>query len=488
MKHKNLALTLGVIFTSTLILLFSCRKINESTTLGDGVIPPVDNIHTFDTLLDVEAYNDTFTVATDSTLYGNIYEHFVGHIENDPFFGKTDAQLYLQLKPSSFKYRFQNVKDSLHLDSVVLVLDYIDSYGDSTVSQTLNVYEVAQSADFRDDTSYRLRQTPLATAGLLGSRTLVPATLKDTARSYKDTSARQLRIRLDDAFGDRLLQYDSSAGNAYSGDSAFNTKLKGFAITASGGNALMSINLGGANTKLAIYYKDDNNDAPVNQWDTAVAYFSFAGNSNSASAQFIQRDYSGTALAASVGGTTPDDIVYIQTTPGTFARIKVPGLAAIPNCVVHKAELVMEQVYDIKDSTFPNRLLFLDAYDPTTPRFKTLPYDFQFDNTGGANLAAFGVSPVNATNSTGNNIKVWRFDISRYVQHVVNDSEPLYDLRLFAPLYTVDYYQPFPGVTGSLQPVSVNSAAAAGRVRLYGGDATRTNPQRMRLRVVYSKI
>ena len=68
MKYKHLAIALGTIFTSLLILLFSCKKINDSTSLGGGLIPPVDNISTFDTTLEVHAFNDTFNILTDTTL------------------------------------------------------------------------------------------------------------------------------------------------------------------------------------------------------------------------------------------------------------------------------------------------------------------------------------------------------------------------------------------------------------------------------------
>lgn len=49
--------------TAVAILFSGCRKINDATTLGDGLIPPVDNITTFETFLPVESdnllYNDT---------------------------------------------------------------------------------------------------------------------------------------------------------------------------------------------------------------------------------------------------------------------------------------------------------------------------------------------------------------------------------------------------------------------------------------------
>ena len=490
MKHKHPALTLGVLITSTLILLISCKKINESTSLGGDLIPAVDNITTFDTTLEV-TFNDTFSLLTDSTRYNNSYTHFLGQINNDPFFGKTDARLFLELKPSTYKYTFSNKPDSLHIDSVVLVLDYVETFGDTVTSQTINVYEIDKAVDFRYDSSYKIRENNFAKAGLLGSRTFQPLVLNDSVKAYKDTTANQLRIRLDDSFGQRLLNYDTSASNgAYITDSAFRSKFKGFALESVSGNAIMGFNLAGANTKLAIYYKDDNGDSPVEKWDTTVAYFKFSENQLSASASYIKRDYAGTALAASVGGTTPDNLIYIQSTPGSFATIKIPGLAGLNNRLVHRAELIMDQVHDDKDTLFPPTNLYIDAYDPSVSTYRIIPYDVSFGQTGTPNLASFGAIPVNTKDALGNSINSWRFNITRYVQHVVNDTEPAYDLRLSEPLYVRELYRP--GVLNSTSTtieVRVNIAAGKGRVRLAGntgiGD---NNPQRMRLRIVYSKI
>lgn len=493
MKHKQLALTLGVLITSTLILLFSCKKINESTSLGGDLIPAVDNIHTFDTTLTVEAFNDTFSLATDSTRYTSDYEHFLGYISNDPFFGKTDAKLFLELKPATYKYTFANANpDSLHIDSVVLVLDYQEIYGDTIPLQTVNVYEIDQSSNFKAisnlDSGYKIRENNIVKAGLLGSRTFDPRTLNDSVKVFDDTTANQLRIRLDDSFGQRLLNYDTiSTGTnaAYVSDSAFRSKFKGFALESVSGNAIMGFDLNGANTKLAIYYRYDKNGKQP--FDTIVTYFRFSENQSSASANYIVRDYAGTPLAAAVNGsTTPDDLIYIQSTPGSFATVKIPGLANLNNSVVHRAELIMEQVYDINDTLFPPTNLYLDAYDPAISTFRTVPYDVSFDVTGNSNLSSFGVVPINTKDASGNSIKNWRFNITRYVQHVVNDTEPVYDFRLFSPLYVKEKYRP--GVLNSESTtafIPVNAAPAKGRVRLGGGNHP---TQKMRLRIVYSKI
>ena len=494
MKHKHLALTLGAIFTSILILLISCKKINESTTLGGDLIPAVDNINTFDTTLTVEAFNDTFSVLTDTTYYNSSYTQYLGHIENDPFFGKTDARLFLELKPPSYKYTFINRPDSLQIDSVVLVLDYVETYGDTTVLQTVNVYEIPQSSEF-GDTAHIIRKSDFGKAGLLGSRTFEPRFLNDSVKVYDDTTANQLRIPLDNAFGERLLKYDTSgSNNAYFSDSVFRKFFKGFALESVSGNAIMGFNLEGTNTKLAIYYKDNNNSVDPTKADTAVAYFSFALNTSSASANFIKRDHNGTALAATANGTTgtPDDFVYIQSTPGSFATIKIPGLAGLNNSVVHRAELIMEQVHDMTDTLFPPTNLYVDAYDPSISTFRTIQYDVTFDGQGNSNLGSFGIAPYNTKDGSGNNIKSWHFNLTRYIQHVVNDTEPVYDLRLFAPLYINELYRP--GVAGTTSnlitqflggPLQVNAAAGKGRVRLGGGNHP---TQKMKLRIVYSKI
>lgn len=487
MKHKYLALTLGAIFTS-IILLVSCKKINESTSLGGDLIPPVDNINTFDTTLEVQAFNDTFTVLTDTLRYSSGYTNFLGQINTDPFFGKTDAKIFLELKPPSYPYTFANKPDSLHIDSVVLVLNYLETYGDTLTPQTVNVYEIPQSSDF-GDTSYTLRKSDYAKGTLLGSRTFDLRTLNDSVKAFEDTTANQLRIRLDDSFGQRLLNYDTIKGGlngAYSTDTAFRTFFKGFALESVSGDAIIGFDLTGANTKLAIYYRYDKNT--VMNADTTVAYFPFSGNTaGSASANFIRRDYAGTPLEASVGGTTPDDLVYIQNSPGSFATIKIPGLAGLNNSVVHRAELIMEQVYDSKDTIFPSPNLYVDAYDPSISAFRTIPYDISLDVTGNSNLSSFGVSPfINSKDASGNSIRTWRFNLTRYVQHVVNDTEPVYDLRLFAPVYIDEQYRPgAAGSSGSLQRFPVNDAAGKGRVRLGGGNHP---TQKMKLRIVYSKI
>lgn len=496
MKKRNLALSFIAIVATVAIVFSACKKINESTELGGGVIPSVDNINTFDTTISVQAYQNFFGLGNDSQYLAKNEEYFLGKINSDPFFGKTDARLFLELKPPYFKYFFLDKPDSLYIDSVVLVLDYIESYGDTNTAQTINVYELDQSNNnkFRSDSSYLIRQNSLTYSNLLGSKTFFPRNLKDSVKAYRDTTANQLRIRLNNSFGTRLLGYDSTSNGAYGSDSLFKNKFKGFALQSmSTGNAVMGFDLTGVNTKLAIYYKYENRVvSTVQKLDTAVSYFTFTGNS--AVANYIQRDYSGTpALAALLNGTNLDPILYLQGSPGTYADIKIPALSGLSNRVIHRAELIVEQLYDPSDTVFRSPdYLYLDAADPSITtsnyKFRTIPYDLAYTSSGALNLGLFGCVPINAPDGLGHTVRTWKFNISRYVQHVLTGTQKLYNLRLSAPFLLNEQFGIPPG-TDQSTGILVNPTIVKGRVRLVGNtDPADTNPRRIRLKLIYSKL
>ena len=486
MKHSYLALTLGTIIT-TVFLFSACKKINESTELGGGLIPPIDNINTFDTTInDILVFNDTFGLANDSQRLAKNQEFFLGRINSaDPFFGRTDARIFMEYKSTIYgAYPFPR-KDSVKIDSIVLVMDYAETYGDTLAPQLINVYELdplAPANKFNSDSSYLIRKNDFVYTNLLGSRTVTPRELDDSVKAFRDTTKNQLRIRLDTNFARRLLNYDTS--NAYRSDSAFKTYFKGFAVQSmSSGNAVMGFGFGTNNSKLAIYYNYPRTTTPTR--DTAVSYFFFTDVS--AAANYVIRDYTGTPVAAAVGGAASDPFAYIQTTPGTFATLKIPSLKTLNNRVIHRAELIMEQAYHTSDTVFyPPEFLYLDAYDSSISKFRTVPYDLLVDGAGTMNLGTFGVAPISTRDAAGNSIKIWKFNISRYVQHVLNGTVPLYDLRLSAPFIVRNQYG-FPPGEGDPRLISINPSIVKGRIRLVGGGLAQ-GPQRMRLRIIYSKL
>lgn len=447
----------------------------------------MDNITTFDTFLSIQAFNDTFGLANDSQYLSRSAEHFLGLINTDPFFGKTDARMFFELKPALYgTYPFAR-KDSVKIDSIVLVLNYLETYGDTNTAQQIKVYELDQSNNFRSDSAYLIRKenftyntaAPLSIPGQI----FFPRNLNDSVKAFRDTTKNQLRIKLDTNFARRLFNYDTS--NAYKTDSIFRANFKGFALRSEGsGNAIMGFDFGSANTKLAIYYKIPKQGSTV--IDSNMVYYFFF-TSLSAAAQYVKRDYTGTPLQASLGGATQDPVVYLQGSPGTFATVKIPDLGTLSNRLIHRAELIVEQLYDINDSTFyAPEVLYLDASDPTITsnyKYRTIPYDLAYTPSG-FDFRSLGCLPVYAKDAFGNSIKTWRFNISRYVQHVLTHTQSLYDLRLSAPFTLNESYGIPPG-TDVVYPMFLNPTVAKGRIRVGGGNHP---TQRMRLRLIYSKL
>ena len=477
---------------SMLFLVSSCKRINEATDLGGDIIP--DGVNTFDTTFtSLETFNHIFEAEKDSVRVGGTDDQILGNITSDPLFGKTNAKMFLDLKPGSFPWSFSEVyDDSLYIDSVVLVLGWNANYGDTTVQQKINVWEIDANADFRIDSFYTIRDPGFNSTTFLGTKTFKPENLKDSVKVFRDTTAGQLRIPLNNSFGQRLLNYDTT--DAYRSDSAFKTYFNGFEIEAdqSVGNALMAFRIyNNPNTKLAIYYhytKDGKNDTTVN-------YFHFTNTS--ASHNYVNRfGFSGTDLLANSNNDPPppappveDNPIYIINTPGSYATIKIPALRDLSNRIVNRAELIVEQLFDPSNEKFtPPVALMLDVYDTALGDYKFMPYDFLPDLQTGLPNASFGLYGKNTVDGAGRPIKVWKFNITRYVQNVLTKQEPLHDLRLYTTQNAVGRMRE--GVisnTGAYRFVNifVNPQFAFGRVMVGGG---KHPTQTMRLRMVYTKI
>jgi hypothetical protein len=483
---KIQSLVLATLFLISSFLLTSCKKINEATNLGSDLIPPVDNINTFDTTLSVEAVNLLFPESQDTTTSGVL--EYLGLINNDPLFGRSEGRLYFDLMPATnFRKPFPFVKDSLiSLDSVVLILGYNSTFGDSTKPQQVQVFEIpaAQSFSYSDD--YKINKNPITVLGSSISpvKTFIPSTLNDSVVARDERTANQLRIPLNTTFGQRLLNQDSTG--AYFSRSTFKNFFNGFAVVPQNNgtaNALIGFDL--TKTKLAFYVRSKNSG----KIDTSTVNFTLSDST--AIANYIKRDYAGAEIAAAVAGTTPDNLIYIQSAPGSYARISIPGLFGLNNRVVHLAELSMEQVADPLSNIFqPPFYLYLDALDGIKKRYRTIPFDVSLTSSTDpsndtvsysfANAEQFGMIGKRERAASGDSVYKWRFNLTRYVQRVANGTEPAQELRLYSPFPIIRALS-----SGVEQYISSGVPYAAGRVRLGGGNHP---TQKMRMRLVYSKL
>ena len=489
-------------FASTVVftVFFSCTKI-DTTNLGADLIPAVDNVHTFADTLNVLGTQGIIT--PDTTRIGISDLHVLGNINNDPIFGKTNAGIYLQFKPTFFPYYFGNAKDTIGqsfassgtgFDSVVLCLSYNGFYGDSSQPQHLQVLELDPAeTNFKFDSIYTTNYQPSTSPNnLLGEINIIPKDLASYThyKNGKDSVNYQIRIPLNSSFLSKvLINYDSSTLKPFSSDSLYTDKFKGFVIQANGGssaNGLFYINLTNAKTKLEVHYRRKN----ITAIDTAYSSFVIVPTSStnvkkSATANVIKRNRSGSQFA-----NAGSNELYIQSTPGTYALLQIPSLSLLQNSIIHRAELIIQQIPSMNPLLPAPSFLYLDVVDTgSTWKYKPLPFDLSpnsyynpnstvppFYPTSGIDHTYFGGNLLTNTDKlSGQLTNYYIFNISRYVQNIVTHSNINYNLRLSAP-FSLDYY-------GYSLPF--NNRLAYGGVKIGNGN----NPNyKLRLRIVYSKI
>lgn len=486
----------SVLIIAITFLFTACTRIT-TTDLGGGLIPAVDGVTTFDTLLDVQT--DLF-VDTDSLRIYKTNSPVIGNISNDPLFGKTKASLFVEFKPTFYPFTFLGVKDSVYLDSAVLIFKVASIYGDTTQNLAFNVYEVDQQGKVDPLVVYPSNYRNVGVSAnvkryntVLGSVDVDPRKIKDSIKNRFEASSNLMRIRMSNVFAQRMFNYDSS--NAYKSDSLFRTYFAGFAIEPSNnnGNALLQLNMMDTATRFALYYRYDKNG----KRDTAVAYLrfnaDFFGNS-SGFANFIERDYNNSELQNYVNNAgSPDSLLHVQASPGTFVNIQTPSLKTLSNRIVHRAELIVEQVPDQQNGNLdeilpPPRIMILAAYDSLNHRKINIPHDFYIEQ-GNPNYQIFGGYLTRKAVPPAASIYAYNFNITRYVQGILSRKEKVYDLRMYAPVNdSISYQDPYPRTFGFntfyFDP-SITNLPAFGRIRVGGGTHTR---YRMRIRIIYSKI
>lgn len=504
MQKRILPLAI-VAFTFISFLGWNCTKL-DTTDIGGDQLPAVDNVRTFaDTLL----INSTQGFFNDSTTIGKYDDFAIGSITNDPLFGRTTANAYMQLKPPYYPYYFGNPGDTIvAFDSVVLCLKYVGFWGDSLLPVSLGVREVnevvfrdsAKNSTFVENTT---AYQPNVSGPILGSANVDVRTLDKYTRynNGRDSVRNQIRIRLSTAWAATLFGRDSikanGANNAFYSDSVYRRFYNGIAVIATGGgNGLLYTSLSDKDTKLEIHYKKKNGGKVDSVYSAfrlnPSRAFNIANAPVSNTSNYILRNRAGFPVSSNAN----TDVHYIQTSPGTFVNLNIPGLATLSNRIIHRAEIIVEQVPPVGtlDETFsaPN-FLFLDLKDTgTVNKWKPVyfdmntaePYDPDYKSNfpyipSQINYEYFGGYRRTKNDPlTGGLIKYYTFNISRYVQQIVTDRTRSYDFRLYAP-FNLNY----PQYSTAFIPYGNN--IAFGRVRIGSG----SNPNyKLRLRIVSSKL
>ncbi len=485
--------TIRIFFISLFsTLLFSaCTRI-ETSELGLGLLPSMDAYNTKDTILDV--MTETLDRADSMRVYPTD-DHVLGNITNDPIFGTTNASMYFQVKPSFFPFFIAGSKDSLVVDSAVLILSYKGFYGDTSKPVKVSLKRISAATPLAPLKLYASNYPELynfKTDQNLGETTVDFAKLNDSLYTRFEASRRTIRIKLSKSFATQFLkEFDSS--NAYRSDTTLRAYFPGFALTAdesANKNVLLKINLTDTNTKLALYY----NTNATGTRDTAVVKFNFSIYNNG-DVNFIKRNRAGAEIAKHMDKVANDSLVYVQTSPGTMVKVNIPGLKNFANKIIHRAELIAEQVPNaagagsLESQLLPPRYLFLGTYDSVSKTFGNVPNDFQ-GTTSASTFLQFGGDLLYKSIDGYDNVASYNFNISRYVQGVISRKETVFDLRIIAPVNdSITLVPPYPynkeAPIKDYLTTAIGNQAAIGRVVLGGGSRKKF---RMRVRIYYSDI
>jgi hypothetical protein len=309
-----------VVFSVSLSLLFiflfiSCNK--EPDQVGIGLQPASAELTvSFDDSSGLLVYSEREdSVRTD----GNAIKTGMLGSMMDPVFGRTTAGIYTQFRLPENGHTYGS--DPV-LDSVVLSLSYSGFYGDTAAQQSIKIYEL--TGEMFPDSTYYSNQSIPDDGQIIASADFVPVP-GDSITVGGNPASPQLRIRLSDEFGQKLI---NAGSEVYSDNESWLTFMKGLRITsdpAMAGGGIMLFDMLASNTALTVYYRTGEPQDTLS--------FAFVSNSNCARfTAFDHNDYLD-ALPEFRAQVLEQDTAlgmkefYLQSMGGVKARIRLPDIA-----------------------------------------------------------------------------------------------------------------------------------------------------------------
>ncbi len=345
MKYKMLPLvtSLGIAFIA--LLWTAC---NKPSPFGADLLD-VDS--------DLFAFTDTLGVRCtiqreDSVITSSSSSYYLCGELNDPIFGKSASEIYTQLRLDNLDPGFDATK--MTMDSIVLYMNYSTTgiYGDTLQPQTLRVLRLADPVKW--DANYFSDDQLTAGAEIGRVDNFLPRPRSADSLFSTTTKAPYLRVKLDNSFGQELLEMDSLTTAS---DTAFWRALRGLKIVTSAGNAvpgaMLSFNLDGTMySRMRLYYTV-NGDTTHKTFD----YF-FAGAKKFS---HYSHAYDGTLAGAKIN-QSGDDLLFLQSMQGLRVKLEFPTADKLENLIVNKADLeftVATLPGDLPSLLFPAQQLIL---------------------------------------------------------------------------------------------------------------------------------
>ena len=358
----------------------------------------------------------TQTLRSDSILADQVSTGLAG-IYKDSVFGTSRAALHVQPRLSTNFLTLGQPGETLITDSVVLSLHYDGIFGDSSIQQTLEVYRIDEQLESSEN--YPSNTQIAIQPSILGSKTFQPdlenelRIISPNSNGGIDTLTVQpeLRIKLDNAFGDELLS--KSGQSELENNTNFTAYFNGLKImppqSATVNNneaAILYYALTSSATKMSLYYSAVNGNG-----DTTKRVVDFPINSSSVRFNTFEHDYSGSEVGNQLAQATPDSIfTFTQAMAGVESLISFPTLVEDfkdSNIVVNKAELILPAAGG-SYAKFGYATSLIVASKDAGGNLQFIPDYFEGESYFGGFF-----DPITQS---------YRFNIGRYVQGLLNGS------------------------------------------------------------------
>ena len=361
---------------------------------------------------------NTYTKEADSLKADELSVSTLGSMK-DAELGKTESSFFTQLRlpVENVDFTSGGSLSDIVLDSIVLTLEYFDHYGNLD-AQTFEVYEVSDNIDI-DSTYYNGTTFTNAGTNLVesGKGTLTP---NPTSKVFNgtDTVSAQLRLKLDNSFGQLIL---NESGNAtLSNNTSFAQFLKGIEVKvnnpgqANGSGAILLFNLISANSNVTLYYR--------NTVTSDTLFFNLLMNTSCARVNLNTHDYTGTMVAPQLlDSTLGITEVYVQGLKGLKTQIELTDIMNLKdsNIIINKAVLTMP-VNTASSSTFEPIEQMLIVRNEDGEKY-LLPDQTQFSGVAGLQ---------NVGGAYNEDDEQYEFIITRYVNAVLTGLIPNNTLTL----------------------------------------------------------
>ncbi len=335
-------------FAAVIALLFSAC--NEPSIIGTDLIE--------DEQLNIQ-YTEAIPLEIATTRGDSVLTYRLGSLLNghpcgqyeDPFFGKVTSEIFMEIGLQNPNSDFTGLEVD-KVDSLDLILPYrIDfSYGDLSLPQTFEVYEMAENMTITED--YYSNNTfavddaiPLGvwsgTTNILDSTIIFDYAFTDTIIEVRYP---HIRIPLSQAYKEKFVELIAQDTFNVENDSFFQANvLKGLNIRATELTEGMPVfDLQSSRAGLRMVYRDNIDDD--REFETRQYLFrSFAGaiGGINASSVHIEHDYEGSVVGPIIDAVDQETI-YMQGMQGLLGRVGFPDLSSLDNVLINQALLEFE--------------------------------------------------------------------------------------------------------------------------------------------------